>query len=121
MMTQHQAAVPQVLASVAIELDIARDRSARLDNMLSALAERASPEVLGALSQQLQAVDLLNQQLHALHGFLAQLADARPLDELAIDTAADAITLRETALRLRSGDRYAVPEPPTDAGDLDLF
>lgn len=120
--TEARAAMPDVLAAVADELSLAMGQCARLDGALGQLLDAAPPERRGALMQELHTVDLLNQQIAALAGFLGRLSSAAA-NQPSVDVAAAlrTITLGDVAERISRGVGHVREPQELVTDDLDLF
>ena len=116
-----QASMTDVLSAVAGELGLAQSACLRLDGALGALLSAAPVEQRGTVMQELHAVDLLNQQIAALAGFLHKLSGG--LGEamtVEVGEALSGVTLGEMASRLGRGvGGPAQAKPPAD--DVDFF
>ena len=108
-----------VLSAVAGELGLAQSACARLDGALGDLLSAATADQRGAVIRELHAVDLLNQQIAALAGFVGRLSGLAEGVEVEVGDALAAITLGDVAARIISG---VGGPPPADAGaDVDFF
>ena len=117
-----QAAMVDVLSAVAGELVLAQSKCARLDGALGRLLDAASAEQRGAVLHELHAVDLLNQQIAAVAGFVERLSAAAPHGAvLDVGEALGTITLGEVAERLGQGVGWTAG-PAAHAGEeVDFF
>lgn len=103
-----------VLAGMADELDQARAGVDGLARLVSDLVLACPPAERAEVLGQAQAVDVLEQRLQALAGFVRDLAAGRNPS-----SAAAAIPLAEVAARLGGGPE--APEARASAGDLEMF
>ena len=115
-----EASMTDVLSAVAGELGLAQGACARLDGALGELLLAADAGQRGAVMRELHAIDLLNQQIAALAGFVGQLSGGLG-QEIKIDVgdALAAITLGEVAVRIGSG--VGGPAPAGADMDVDFF
>ena len=103
-----QAAMTDVLSAVAGELVLAQTTCARLDGALGQLLDAAPVDQRGAVMRELHVVDLLNQQIAAVAGFVERIS-GRLQDDVTIEVAdaLGAITLGEVAQRIGHGVGHA--------------
>jgi|KBSSwiStaDraftv2_1062776.scaffolds.fasta_scaffold42647_4 hypothetical protein len=98
------ASMTDVLSAVAGELGLAQNACARLDDALGDLLSAAPVEQRGAVMRELHAVDLLNQQIAALAGFMTRLSGGvGEAITVEVKDALGAITLGDVARRLGEG------------------
>lgn len=117
-----QAALTDVLTAVAAELALAQSKCARLDGALGQLLDAAPSDRRGAVMRELHAVDLLNQQIAAVAGFVQRLSGDLPDGpRVEVEGALGAITLGEVAERMRRGvgQRAATGQAADD--EVDFF
>jgi hypothetical protein len=117
-----QAAMTDVLSAVAGELVLAQGTCARLDGALGQLLQSTPADQRGAVMRELHVVDLLNQQIAAVAGFVERISTGLGHGvTIEVGEAIGAITLGEVAQRISSG--VGRPAPATaDAGDdVDFF
>jgi hypothetical protein len=120
--TAAQAAMTDVLSAVAGELVLAQSTCARLDGALGQLLHGAPAEQRGAVMRELHVVDLLNQQIAAVAGFVDRLSTGLGHGfTVEVGDALGGITLGEVAQRLGQGVGHAAR--PTEAAneDVDFF
>lgn len=117
-----QAAMTDVLSAVAGELVLAQSTCARLDGALGQLLHAAPADQRGAVMRELHVVDLLNQQIAAVAGFVEHLSGGlEGCVTIEVGEALGAITLGEVAERISLGVGRA-PRPVAEAGeDIDFF
>lgn len=117
-----QAAMTDVLSAVAGELVLAQSTCARLDSALGQLLHGAHADQRGAVMRELHVVDLLNQQMAAVAGFVDRLsADVGHRCIVEVGEALGAITLGEVAQRLGLGVGHAPGAAPAVSEDVDFF
>lgn len=117
-----QAAMTDVLSAVAGELLLAQTTCARLDGALGQLLNAAPADQRGAVMRELHVVDLLNQQIAAVAGFVERLSGR--LEEnvtIEVGEALGAITLGEVAQRISHGVGQAAPAAAEVEEDIDFF
>lgn len=117
-----QATMTDVLSAVAGELGLAQSACLRLDGALGELLSAAPVEQRGTVMRELHAVDLLNQQIAALAGFLHKLSGG--LGEavtIEVGEALSGITLGEMATRLGRGVGGEPVDAAPPADDVDFF
>jgi hypothetical protein len=122
MLNAGQAAMTDVLSAVAGELMLAQTTCARLDGALGQLLDSAPADQRGAVMRELHVVDLLNQQIAAVAGFVERIS-GRLEDGVTIEVgeALGAITLGEVAQRISHGVGHAAPAPAEAGEDVDFF
>ena len=121
MSTTAQAAMADVFSAVASELALAQTQCARLDGALGRLLEVAAPADREAVLRELHVVDLLNQQIAAVAGFVGRLGDAAPAALIEVGPALQSITLGEVAERIGQGVGQACASPAGASEDIDFF
>ena len=117
-----RAAMTDVLSAVAGELVLAQTTCERLDGALGQLLDTAPADQRGAVMRELHVVDLLNQQIAAVAGFVERISGR--LEEhvtIEVGDALGAITLGEVAQRISSGVGHAEPDAAQAAEDVDFF
>ena len=121
-MSQATAQTPQVLASLADELEHAGALCDRLEMLVTQLVRASRGETLEIALHEAQTVDVLTQHL-------AALAD-RPVrgrvlphagGEYDLSDAIAGVTLGDLAMRLAQVTREAEALSAAESGDLDLF
>jgi len=117
-----QAAMTDVLSAVAGELALAQGACARLDGALGQLLDSAPADQRGAVMRELHVVDLLNQQIAAVAGFVERIS-GRLEGHLTIEVgdALGAITLGEVAQRISHGVGHVPPAAGESAEEVDFF
>ena len=117
-----QAAMTDVLSAVAGELMLAQGTCARLDGALGQLLDAAPADQRGAVMRELHVIDLLNQQIAAVAGFVERLSTGLETGmTIQVGEALGAITLGEVAQRISSGVGHAAPEAADTDDDVDFF
>jgi hypothetical protein len=117
-----EASMADVLSAVAGELGLARHACARLDGALGELLSAAPAEHRGAVMHELHAVDLLNQQIAALAGFVERLSGGTSGGiMIEVGQALGGITLGEVAARLGAGVGAPPAQSSMPADDIDFF
>ena len=117
-----QAAMTDVLSAVAGELVLAQTTCARLDGALGQLLNAAPADQRGAVMRELHVVDLLNQQIAAVAGFVERIS-GRLQDHVTIEVAdaLGAITLGEVAQRISHGVGHVASAAAQADEDVDFF
>lgn len=117
-----QAAMTDVLSAVAGELVLAQTTCARLDGALGQLLDAAPAERRGAVMRELHVVDLLNQQIAAVAGFVERIS-GRLEEHVTIEVAEalSAITLGDVAHRISHGVGHGAPAEAQVGEDVDFF
>ncbi len=116
-----EAAMTDVLSAVAGELMLAQSTCARLDGALGQLLHAAPADQRGAVMRELHVVDLLNQQIAAVAGFVETLSgklECRVTIE--VGEALRGITLGEVAERIGLGVGHASPAAAETSEDVDF-
>jgi len=117
-----QAAMTDVLSAVAGELVLAQSTCARLDGALGQLLHAAAAEQRSAVMRELHVVDLLNQQIAAVAGFVDRLSSGLGQDlTIEVGGALGAITLGEVAQRISHGVGQVAHAVAAHGDDVDLF
>jgi hypothetical protein len=117
-----QAAMTDVLSAVAGELVLAQSTCARLDGALGQLLHAASADQRGAVMRELHVVDLLNQQIAAVAGFVDRLSNGLGHGvTVEVGEALRAITLGEVAQRIGLGVGHSAGAVAGVAEDVDFF
>jgi hypothetical protein len=117
-----QAAMTDVLSAVAGELMLAQTTCARLDGALGQLLHAAPADQRGAVMRELHVVDLLNQQIAAVAGFVERISGGLEGGvTIAVGEALGAITLGEVAERISLGVGHAPPATAEVGEDIDFF
>lgn len=119
--TEDQQALSIVLRSIAGELSRAHQTGQILETFVANLSSQVNSR---AAPPELQAMDLLVQQLENLSRFTRKVIEISDLDgvDIRVSLAAETVTLTDMALRLQG---LQVPEVPEAADenddDLELF
>ncbi|MFN3512932.1 MAG: hypothetical protein ACK41C_07805 [Phenylobacterium sp.] len=121
-MTQAAAPVlaPDVLASIASELEHAGELCDRLETLVTQLVRASRGEPLAIALHEAQTLDVLTQHLAALAHFTRRLASQSPQEGYDLSEAVSGVTLGDLANRL-ARMTHAAEAVRADAGDLDLF
>lgn len=114
------ARAPEVLASIAQELEHAGELCDRLETLVTQLVRASRGEPLAIALHEAQTLDVLTQHLAALATFTRKLS-AQPGAEYDLHDAVAGVTLGDLANRLAQATREAPARIRADAGDLDLF
>ena len=117
------AQTPEVLASLATELEHAGLLCDRLEVLVTQLVRASRGEPLQIALNEAQTLDVLTQHLAALATFTRNLS-SQAGEQYDLSAAVAGVTLGDLAGRLARGAEAALPEaarPHADAGDLDLF
>lgn len=115
------ARTPEILASIASELEHAGELCDRLETLVTQLVRASRGEPLEIALQEAQTVDVLTQHLAALAHFTRKLA-AQNGETFDVGEAAAGVTLGGLASRLARATKEAEDASQTaSAGDLDLF
>jgi len=113
---------PEVLASLADELEHAGTLCDRLEMLVTQLVRASRGEPLEIALHEAQTLDVLTQHLAALAGFTRKLSSqAESGREYDLSDAVAGVTLGDLANRLAQVTRGARIVLPGGAGDLDLF
>lgn len=116
------ARTPEVLASIASELEHAGELCDRLETLVTQLVRASRGEPLEIALQEAQTVDVLTQHLAALAHFTRRLASQEAGEEFDVGEAAAGVTLGGLASRLARATREAEDATmAASSGDLDLF
>lgn len=110
-----------VLSAVAGELVLAQTTCARLDGALGQLLDAAPADQRGAVMRELHVVDLLNQQIAAVAGFVERISGRLEHVTVEVADALGAITLGEVAQRLGHGVGHAGAPAVAVDQDVDFF
>ncbi len=110
---------PEVLASLAAELEHAGALCDKLELLVTQLVRASRGEPLQIALTEAQTLDVLTQHLAALAIFTRNLAQQAPSGAFDLDHAVAGVTLGDLARRLArvSHDGEAL----ASSGDLDLF
>ena len=119
----HSAVVrtPEVLASIAQELEHAGELCDRLETLVTQLVRASRGEPLAIALHEAQTVDVLTQHLAALATFTRRVATQAEAGDYDLSDAVASVTLGDLANRLARVTREAPALAKADAGDLDLF
>lgn len=122
-MTRTAAAIqtPEVLASIAVELEHAGELCDRLETLVTLLVRASRGEPLAIALEEAQTVDVLTQHLAALATFTRKLSAQAQSGDYDLTDAVAGVTLGDLANRLAQSTREAPSRIKADAGDLDLF
>jgi hypothetical protein len=122
-MSQAAAVVhtPEVLSSIASELEHAGALCDRLETLVTQLVRASRGEPLAIALEEAQTVDVLTQHLAALAAFTRKLAVQSEQGGYDLTDAVAGVTLGDLANRLAKVTREVEPLSKADAGDLDLF
>lgn len=112
---------PEVLASIANELEHAGQLCDRLETLVTQLVRASRGEPLAIALEEAQTVDVLTQHLAALAHFTRKLSTQSHGESYDLTDAVAGVTLGDLANRLAKVTRDAEPLTSADAGDLDLF
>lgn len=111
-----------VLSAVAGELILAQTTCARLDGALGQLLHGAGAEQRGAVMRELHVVDLLNQQIAAVAGFVDRISTGLGHGvTVEVGEALGAITLGEVAQRIGLGVGHVAAPAKAVSEDVDFF
>lgn len=111
---------PDVLASIAQELEHAGELCDRLETLVTQLVRATRGEPLAIALHEAQTLDVLTQHLVALATFTRKLAMQAGDGGYDLTDAVAGVTLGDLANRLARVTREG-PMRAADAGDLDLF
>lgn len=114
------ARAPEVLASIAQELEHAGELCDRLETLVTQLVRASRGEPLAIALHEAQTLDVLTQHLAALANFTRKLS-TQSGGEYDLNDAVAGVTLGDLANRLAQVTREAPSRAPAEAGDLDLF
>lgn len=121
-MSHANAQTPQVLASLADELEHAGALCDRLEMLVTQLVRASRGETLEIALHEAQTVDVLTQHLAALATFTRKLStQAQSGGEYDLSDAIAGVTLGDLAMRLAQVTRQAEALSAAESGDLDLF
>lgn len=112
---------PEVLSSIAAELEHAGALCDRLETLVTQLVRYSRGEPLAIALEEAQTVDVLTQHLAALATFTRRLASQAEAGGYDLSDAVATVTLGDLANRLARVTREAASPASADAGDLDLF
>lgn len=112
---------PEVLASIAQELEHAGELCDRLESLVTQLVRASRGEPLAIALHEAQTLDVLTQHLAALASFTRQLSTQAAGDAYDLTDAVAGVTLGDLADRLARVTRDAPLRAAAAAGDLDLF
>ncbi len=116
------SASPQVLASLADELEHAGALCDRLEMLVTQLVRASRGETLEIALHEAQTVDILTQHLAALASFTRRLSAQSSLEgTFDLTDAIAGVTLGDLALRLAHATRETEGLKAPSSGDLDLF
>jgi hypothetical protein len=111
---------PEVLASLASELEHAGELCDRLEVLVTQLVRASRGEPLQIALHEAQTLDVLTQHLAALAIFTRKLSNQAHSGQYDLSDAVASVTLGDLAKRLAKAtrDSEALTAPPS--GDLDL-
>jgi hypothetical protein len=112
---------PDVLASIASELEHAGELCDRLETLVTQLVRASRGEPLAIALHEAQTLDVLTQHLAALATFTRKVSAQAQDGGYDLTDAVAGVTLGDLANRLAKVSRDAEPLVTADAGDLDLF
>jgi len=112
---------PEVLASIASELEHAGELCDRLETLVTQLVRASRGEPLAIALHEAQTLDVLTQHLAALATFTRKLSSQAESGDYDLTDAVAGVTLGDLANRLAQVTRDAPARIKADAGDLDLF
>lgn len=113
---------PQVLASLADELEHAGALCDRLEMLVTQLVRASRGETLEIALHEAQTVDVLTQHLAALATFTRKLStQSQDGGDYDLTDAIAGVTLGDLAMRLAQVTREAEALSAAESGDLDLF
>lgn len=112
---------PEVLASIAQELEHAGELCDRLETLVTQLVRASRGEPLAIALHEAQTLDVLTQHLAALATFTRKLSMQSAGDVYDLTDAVAGVTLGDLANRLAQVTRETPARVRADAGDLDLF
>ena len=115
------ASAPEVLVSIADELDHAGELCDRLETLVTRLVRATHGEPLAIALHEAQTLDVLTQHLAALAAFTRKLSAQAESDAYDLTDAVAGVTLGDLANRLARVTREGPVRAAADAGDLDLF
>lgn len=115
------ARAPEVLASIAQELEHAGELCDRLETLVTQLVRASRGEPLAIALHEAQTLDVLTQHLAALATFTRKLSTQAGGEGYDLNDAVAGVTLGDLANRLARVTREAPLRIAADAGDLDLF
>jgi hypothetical protein len=119
--SEPSAPVAHVLSALAAELVLAQAQCVRLDGALGQLLDGAAAEQRMSVMRELHTVDLLNQQIAAIAGFLGHLSEGASDDLIPVGQALGAITLGEVAQRIGRSVGHAPASACEADEDVDFF
>lgn len=120
-MSRAAVQTPEVLSSIAHELEHAGALCDRLETLVTQLVRASRGETLTIALEEAQTVDVLTQHLAALANFTRKLSAQAEMGGYDLTDAVAGVTLGDLANRLAQVTREAEPLTSADAGDLDLF
>ena len=112
------ASAPEVLVSIADELDHAGELCDRLETLVTRLVRATHGEPLAIALHEAQTLDVLVQHLAALASFARRLSDQAGRADYDLNDAVAGVTLSDLANRLARATQAAAP---AETGDLELF
>lgn len=112
---------PEVLASIAQELEHAGELCDRLETLITELVRASRGEPLEIALHEAQTLDALIQHLAALATFTRKLSVQAESDAYDLTDAIAGVTLGDLADRLARAARDGQARATADAGDLELF
>ena len=112
---------PEVLASIAQELEHAGELCDRLETLVTQLVRASRGEPLAIALHEAQTLDVLTQHLAALANFTRKLSAQAESEAYELTDAVAGVTLGDLANRLARVTREGPVRAAANAGDLDLF
>jgi hypothetical protein len=112
---------PEVLASIAVELEHAGELCDRLEMLVTQLVRASRGEPLEIALHEAQTLDVLTQHLAALATFTRKVSAQAQGGDYDLSDAVAGVTLGDLANRLAQVTREGPIRVKEDAGDLDLF
>jgi hypothetical protein len=112
---------PEILSSIAQELEHAGELCDRLETLVTQLVRATRGEPLAIALHEAQTLDVLTQHLAALATFTRKLATQAEAGGYDLSAAVASVTLGDLADRLARVTREGPMRAAADAGDLDLF
>jgi len=115
------AYTPEVLASLASELEHAGELCDRLEMLVTQLVRASRGEPLEIALHEAQTLDVLTQHLAALATFTRKLSTQAESGHYDLSDAVAGVTLGDLAKRLAKATRESEAFAAQASGDLDLF
>lgn len=112
---------PEVLASLANELEHAGELCDRLEVLVTQLVRASRGEPLQIALHEAQTLDVLTQHLAALALFTRKLSSQAHSGQYDLSAAVASVTLGDLAMRLAKVTHDSEAMVAAPSGDLDLF